>query len=286
MDFSKLKLSPVALLLDHYSKPIDAAKAHASLPTSQKNMSDGCGDKHYAYLDHIKNGTWAKENGLNDSIPYSEGSHDQLLQLVVELKLQNEVLKYQFNGLKNLQAEHTRALPKSVAGGEERGDSVEVKDLLEKVESLSRELQEEKQTRTAAEEALKHLREAHPEADAKVQELSTKLAEAQQKLDQEIIEREDKYADLDSKFSRLHKQARQRIQDIQKEKDDLEARFHEVNEAAERASSQQSTLQQELERTRQQANEALKAMDVERQQVRSRNNKFRDNIEELRLTAT
>ena len=57
------------------------------------------------------------------------------------------------------------------------------------------------------------------------------------------------------------------------EKDDLEARFSEVNEIAERASSQQSALQQELERTRKQANEALKAMDSDRQQLRSANNK-------------
>ena len=57
------------------------------------------------------------------------------------------------------------------------------------------------------------------------------------------------------------------------EKDDLEAQFHEVNERAEKASSQLSALQQDLERTRQQANEALKAMDAERQQLRSTNNK-------------
>lgn len=57
------------------------------------------------------------------------------------------------------------------------------------------------------------------------------------------------------------------------EKDDLEARFSELNESAERASSQQSALQQELERTRKQANEALKAMDGDRQQLRSANNK-------------
>lgn len=57
------------------------------------------------------------------------------------------------------------------------------------------------------------------------------------------------------------------------EKDDLEARFRELSETAERASSQQSALQQELERTRQQANDALKAMDAERQQLRSTNNK-------------
>lgn len=59
------------------------------------------------------------------------------------------------------------------------------------------------------------------------------------------------------------------------EKEDLEAQFRDVNERAERASSQQSALQQELERMRQQANEALKAMDVERQQLRSANNKYR-----------
>ena len=57
------------------------------------------------------------------------------------------------------------------------------------------------------------------------------------------------------------------------EKDDLEVRFREVSETAEGASSQQSALQQEVERTRQQANDALKAMDAERQQLRSTNNK-------------
>lgn len=57
------------------------------------------------------------------------------------------------------------------------------------------------------------------------------------------------------------------------EKDDLEVRFREVNEASERALSQQSALQQELDRTRQQANDALKAIDAERQQLRSANNK-------------
>lgn len=58
------------------------------------------------------------------------------------------------------------------------------------------------------------------------------------------------------------------------EKDDLEVEFREVNEKADLASSQLSALQQELERTRQHANEALKAMDAERQQLRSANNKY------------
>lgn len=57
------------------------------------------------------------------------------------------------------------------------------------------------------------------------------------------------------------------------EKDDLEARLREVNESAGQALSEQLVLQQDLERTRQQANEALKAMDAERQQLRSANNK-------------
>lgn len=57
------------------------------------------------------------------------------------------------------------------------------------------------------------------------------------------------------------------------EKDDVEARLRDLNEMCEKASSQQSSLQQELERTRQQANEALRSMDVERQQLRTANNK-------------
>ena len=52
-----------------------------------------------------------------------------------------------------------------------------MKELRKSVESLSKELHEEKLTRGAAEEALRHLREAHSEADAKAHELSVKLAE-------------------------------------------------------------------------------------------------------------
>ncbi|XP_010484694.1 PREDICTED: protein GRIP [Camelina sativa] len=183
---------------------------------------------------------------------------DQLLQMVAQLRLENDFLKSQFkDGL--VEADESAQLKQQVA-------------------SLSREIDVEKQTRVAAEQALEHLREAYSEADAKAQEYS----QAQQKLDQEIKDRDEKYADLDAKLSRLHKRAKQRIQEIQKEKDDLNARFQELNETAERASSQHSSMQQELERTRQQANEALKAMDAERQQLRSANNKLRDTIEELR----
>ncbi|XP_022741967.1 protein GRIP-like isoform X2 [Durio zibethinus] len=230
----------------------------------------------------VTNGNLSKENGAVDGNLSSDDTHDQLLQTVTELKFENEFLKSQLESLKIFQSEHDGPSKQTNATGQETGISSDVKELHERIESLSRELREEKQTRVAAEEALKHLREVYSEADAKAQELSGKLAEAQQKLDQEIKEREEKYSELDLKFNRLHKRAKQRIQEVQKEKDDLEARLHEVNETAERASSQQSGLQQELERTRQQANEALKAMDNERQQLRSANNKLRDNIEEFR----
>ncbi|KAK6237241.1 hypothetical protein QUC31_002710 [Theobroma cacao] len=228
------------------------------------------------------NGDLSKENGVIDGNVSSDDTHDQLLQTVTELQFENEFLKSQLKSLKNFQSEHDGPSQQTEASSEETSVSADVKELHERIESLSRELNEEKQTRVAAEQALKHLREVYSEADAKAQELSGKLAEAQQKLDQEIKEREEKYSELDSKFNRLHKRAKQRIQEVQKEKDDLEARLREVNETAERALSQQSGTQQELERTRQQANEALKAMDAERQQLRSANNKLRDNIEELR----
>ncbi|KAK8274833.1 hypothetical protein V6Z12_D10G097300 [Gossypium hirsutum] len=228
------------------------------------------------------NGDLSKENAELDANLSSDDAHDKLLQTVTELKFENEVIKSQLESFKNFQSENDVPSQQTNVSGKETKFSADVKELHDRIESLSRELDEEKQTRVAAEEALKHLREVYSEADAKAQDLSGKLAEAQKKLDQEIKEREEKYNELDSKFNRLHKRAKQRIQEVQKEKDDLEARLREVNETLEQASSQQSGLQQELERTRQQANEALKAMDAERQQLRSANNKLRDNIEELR----
>ncbi|KGN55617.1 protein GRIP isoform X1 [Cucumis sativus] len=229
---------------------------------------------------HEGNGHVVVEDRVPDGQNCSD-DHDELVQLVIEMKSQNEYLKSQLESMKNLQnVENVRERDEET--GSRDGESVHLKELQERIESLSKELSEEKQTRGAAEQALQHLQEAHSEADAKVHELSAKLMEAQQKLEQEIKERDEKYSDLDSKFSRLHKRAKQRIQDIQKEKDDLETRFRDVNERAERATSQQTALQQEIERTRQQANEALKAIDAERQQLRSANNKLRDNIEELR----
>lgn len=234
------------------------------------------------YYEDGSSGNLPLENGLSDGNQGPVDTDDQLLQMVMDLKFQNDFLKSQFEGFKNVNSVHSESSIQKGVGGSEDGESDIVKELQERIQSLNKEFLEEKQTRIASEEALKHLQTAYSEADAKAQELSEKLAEAETKLDQEIKEREEKYSELDTKFNRLHKRAKQRIQEIQKEKDDLEARFSEVNEMAERASSQQSALQQELERTRKQANEALKAMDADRQQLRSANNNLRDTIEELR----
>ncbi|CAN1330802.1 Protein GRIP [Linum perenne] len=238
-------------------------------------------DKPSSDVHHARNRNPAEENGLCESSQLTDTTHDQLLQMVLELKFQNDVLKSHFDGLRDGDLERDRSHLKKESGGLGPSVSSNVKELNEQIESLSKELNEEKLTRGAAEEALKHLRESYSEADQKAQELSAKLTEVQQKLDQEIKEREDKYTDLDSKFQRLHKRAKQRIQEVQKEKDELELKYREANEAFERASSLQSTLEQELERARQQANEALKAMDAERQHLRSANNKLRDDIEDL-----
>ncbi|KAG5060915.1 hypothetical protein JHK87_001944 [Glycine soja] len=248
----------------------DSARSEENFPDVTHHNEDG------------SNGNLILENGLSDGNQGPADTHDQLLQMVMDLRFQNDFLKSQFEGFKNVDSVHSDSNIQKGVGGLEDGESDIVKELKNKIQLLNKEFLEEKQTRIASEEALKHLQTAYSEAEAKAQELSEKLAEAQTKLDQEVKEREEKYLELDSKFNRLHKRAKQRIQEVQKEKDDLEARFSEVNEIAERASSQQSALQQELERTRKQANEALKAMDVDRQQLRSANNNLRDTIEDLR----
>ena len=111
------------------------------------------------------NGDLAVENGGD--------AHDQLVQMVTELKFQNEFLKSQIEGFQSLKQ------PEPSAKEEEGGGSEEVEQLRRSVESLSAQLEEEKQTRAAAEVALKHLREEHLEADSRAQELSAKLAEGQ-----------------------------------------------------------------------------------------------------------
>ena len=121
----------------------------------------------------------AKENGLFDGKPHVDATHDQLVLMVMELNLQNEYLKSQFEGLQAFHSESDGSHQQTRETVQEGAASVDVKELHEKIESLSSELFEEKQTRVAAEEALKHLQAAHSAADAKAQELSTKLAEGQ-----------------------------------------------------------------------------------------------------------
>ncbi|GFY87821.1 golgi-localized GRIP domain-containing protein [Actinidia rufa] len=161
-----------------------------------------------------------KENGLHGH-PYTSDSKEHLVQMVVELNFQNEYLKSQFEDMKNLHSESGGFRQQKVTIEQDGGGFEDVKELRAKIEALSRELSEEKQTRGAAEEALKHLRAVYSEADAKAQELSAKLAEAQQKMDQKIKEHDEKYSELDSKFNRLHKRAKQRIQEVQKIKTGL-----------------------------------------------------------------
>ncbi|XP_042500883.1 protein GRIP-like [Macadamia integrifolia] len=235
-------------------------------------------------INHDRDGFLIKGNAVPDRAQYPgcDETHDQLVQMVIELNFQNIYLKAHIEGLKTLQLDSSGICGTKIETEQEGSVTENVKELHEKIESLNRELLEQKQAQDAAEDALKHLRAAYSEADAKAQELSAKLAEVEQKMDQEIKERDEKYNELDSKFGRLHKRAKQRIQEIQKEKDDLEARLHDVNEMAERASSQQTSLQQELERTRHHANESLRTMDVERQQLRTANNKLRETVDEIR----
>jgi predicted RNase H-like nuclease (RuvC/YqgF family) len=95
----------------------------------------------------------------------SRAEAEELAREVMELGLQNEYLRFQIAG----------ALP---AGRADEGSESElVRGLKEQVERLSREVQEHRQTREAAERALEHVNVSYAEADSKVQELTAKLAE-------------------------------------------------------------------------------------------------------------
>ncbi|GJZ27257.1 hypothetical protein Tco_0571510 [Tanacetum coccineum] len=87
------------------------------------------------------------------------------MQMVVELKFQNEYLKSHFQDLKDVYADSAGS---SVQAKEVDNDSKELKD---KIEALNEELVIERQTRGAAEATLEHLRAEYIEADAKSQEL-------------------------------------------------------------------------------------------------------------------
>ncbi|KAH7519835.1 hypothetical protein FEM48_Zijuj08G0079300 [Ziziphus jujuba var. spinosa] len=172
-----------------------------TLKPAEQNLSE---------LHHGTNGNLPLEDGLCGGSPYSSEDRDQLEQMAMELTFQNEFLKSQFQGVKNFQ------LMSNVATEHRGSEQERAQKLQERIESLNKQLLEEKQTRSAAEEALKHLQTLYSEADAKAQELSEKLVEAEQKLNQEIKDREEKYSELDSKLNRLLKRAKHRIQEVQK----------------------------------------------------------------------
>lgn len=118
-----------------------------------------------------------KQNGIYDGYQHTGDSHDDLEQMLIELNFQNEYLKSQIVGWQNTYtySDESGQQIKTVAHENVASDNSE--DLNEKIKSLNRELLEEKQTRGAAEEALKHVQTLYLEDDTKVQELSVKVAE-------------------------------------------------------------------------------------------------------------
>lgn len=136
-------------------------------------------EKQSADMIYTSNGNLAMANGLPDVNMSSADTHDQLVQMVTELKFQNEFFKSQFEGMQSLQSDWIVSNQQAKTSESDGGESEDVKELREGIEALKRELLEEKQTRGAAEEALKHLTAAYSDADAKAQDLSAKLAEGQ-----------------------------------------------------------------------------------------------------------
>lgn len=117
------------------------------------------------------------ENGFSDDNQGPADTHDQLLEMVVDLKFQNEFLKSQCEVFSNVNSACSDSSIQKGVDGMEDGESDVVKELRERIQSLNKEFLEEKQTRIASEEALKHLQMTYSEAEAKAQELSEKLVE-------------------------------------------------------------------------------------------------------------
>lgn len=150
-------------------------------------MSEGGGDVDNNVKNHVEDDV-QQTTKLNDVIPQNSGdfnednviipndTQDQLMQMVVELKFQNEYLKAHFQDLKDV---YTDSADSCVQAKEVGHDSKELKD---KIEALNEELVLERQTRGAAEVALEHLRAEYTEADAKSHELEAKLAEGMTSL--------------------------------------------------------------------------------------------------------
>lgn len=117
-----------------------------------------------------------KQNDNHDGIANNGGTYDQLTQIVMELSLQNDYLKAQIEGTKS-QVLRSVEVAKPDNGGTDKKASVLMKHLQGKINSLNKEIQDQRETQKAAENALEHLRAEYSEADGKVQELSLKLIE-------------------------------------------------------------------------------------------------------------
>lgn len=121
-------------------------------------------------IDNENDSGLAKESALHSGDQSTSDIHDDHLQMVMELNFQNEYLKSQILDLKH--ANHLNNVKEH-----EDGSHGDVREFHENMESWEKQLLEERQTRFAAEEAVKHLQTVYLEADTKVQELSNKLAE-------------------------------------------------------------------------------------------------------------
>jgi len=142
----------------------DSTKPSERLPDSDHNLD-------VSVKNEIDN------NGVDNGIVSPVKMQEQLTQMVMELGFQNDYLKAQMGEIND---EHIRSVETSKGddGSGKVGDaSDEVNRLHEKIERLNKEIQEQRETQKVAENALEHLRMSYSEADAKVQELSTKLVE-------------------------------------------------------------------------------------------------------------
>ncbi|KAI4314637.1 hypothetical protein L6164_027525 [Bauhinia variegata] len=177
---------PQLAIRGYACKPIETSSTMATSEgdngeTMESRVEDSSkSEEQFSDLHHSKSGSTENlvlENGLSDGNQCPDDTHEQLIQMVAELRFQNEFLKSQFEGFSSLYDVHSESNPQKVVGGSEDGESETVKELQGTIESLNKELLEEKQTRSAAEEALKHLQTSYSEADAKAQEISAKLLE-------------------------------------------------------------------------------------------------------------
>lgn len=145
----------------------DSSKPEEHLSDSDMNQQSKDGSNTNLVLD----------NRFSDGNEGSADTHDELLQMVVDLKSQNEFLKSQIEGFSNVESVSRESSMQKEVGGTEDGESDIVKELRERIELLNKEFLIEKQTRIASEEALKHLQIAYSDAEAKAKDLSEQLVE-------------------------------------------------------------------------------------------------------------